>query len=120
MTKLLIKITPEVLERAKMCGIENTGENCAIAIAVRDIFPKAWIGRNLFFPFCDKSGGKSNTELDVDLPYEATRFITHFDSLTPLERVALPPFSFTVTLPDEVVERIDISQVWKSETLELV
>jgi hypothetical protein len=124
MTKLLIKITPEVLERAKMCGTkEQPGfrtKNCAIAIAIRDIFPDASAGIDAITLY----GNYNNRLPYIDISYSDKKrvqeFMVAFDSATPEQRPLLPPFSFTVELPDEVVERIDISDIDKSLTLELV
>lgn len=113
---LKITISKEVLECAKMCGTDDTGHNCAVALAVRDIFPLAWVRRTEINPFGIYEGYR------IKLPQDATDFIDEFDWLRnkPEQRPLLPPFSFTVELPDEVVERIDISDIEKSLTLELV
>ena len=39
-----IKITQEILERSKMCGIgTDVGFNCAISLAIRDVFPNSFV-----------------------------------------------------------------------------
>ena len=44
--KLEIKVTKEILSKSMFCAGESDyiQENCAFALAVRDIFPKARIG----------------------------------------------------------------------------
>jgi hypothetical protein len=111
---LLIKITPEVLERAKMCGTDEAKSyltNCAIAVAIRDVFPNA---KTTSFEIQDREIG-----LCIKHSKEVLAFIDLFDNTEPDDRPFLTPLSFTVELPDEVVERIDISDIEKSETLEL-
>lgn len=45
MTQLKITVTKEILEKSKNCGdAYGAGKNCAIALAVRDVFPMAWVG----------------------------------------------------------------------------
>lgn len=120
MTALLIKITPEVLERAKMCGTKECKravvKSCAIAEAIQNIFPKSNTSAHYIRVYLDDSADS----IMIDLPKIATDFILLFDKTTPHLRPLMTPFSFTVELPDEVVERIDISDVEKSLTLELV
>lgn len=125
--KIEIKITKEVLRRSMWCGVMDglRLENCVVAIAVRDIFPKALIGFN---GICS-TGWVSEDRIpdpDIELPLNATRFIRAFDSLeeTPELRLSLPEFSFEIDVPDEVIERIGINEakaiLEKSETLSLV
>lgn len=127
--KLTIKITKEVLKRSMYCGtstlwtckrsIHTVAENCAIAVAIRDIFPKAEV-RNRHIEI------SSVDEDDIALPLEATRFIEHFDHLNhcPEDRLKLPEFEFTVEVPDSIIDSIGIKEIHeiieRSETLELV
>lgn len=122
--RLLIKVTKEILEKSKMCGrkaSDNTGANCAIALAVRDVWPEAWvyhekIHTDLF--------GRGNAVF-IPLPYEAIAFIKHFDSLEidPEARTKMPPISFYVEVPESVIEEIGISEIERivanSNTLEI-
>lgn len=108
-TVLTITVTKEILERSKNCGILNDGtllsENCAISLAIRDIFPCAKIGDLDIFPF----------SIDVDhaipLPDIAKSFIWSFDHAAPEARVLMQPLSFDIELPDWVIEKIDISEL---------
>lgn len=117
--KLTIKITKEVLEKTKMCGkssgLELIAENCAIAYAIRRLFPKATVGPwNLFFDLATKT----------PLPLVAQSFIETFDYSSIEERLLLPEFSFDIEVPDSVIESIGIEQakeiISKSSTLELI
>lgn len=117
---LTIKITKEVLERSAGCGRINggglSGENCAVSLALRDILPKASVATEYIMPF-----GRFNVTGDlIQLSDEAINFIKIFDGALPSERLELQPFSFEITLPDSVIEAIEIGDVEKSETLELI
>ena len=107
MTKLKIKVTKEILERSKMCGWKNGNKdmstNCAIALAVRDVFPEARVGsRHLNY-----LGDENYTVL----PAIASNFITIFDNLSPKERVEMSELEFEVEVPDEVIEKINIEEL---------
>lgn len=122
--KLKIKITKQILEESKMCGVSNfigrVGEHCAIALAVREIFPKAVVGRREINPF----GFSKGIPTIIDLPDEATYFIDRFDRSTVEKRVALPEFEFEINIPEKVIESISLPEIEKiisnSETLELI
>jgi hypothetical protein len=117
--KLRINCTCESLKKSANCTI-NYGQNCWIAHAVIELFPHAEIGSIGIFPFFnldDKFGA-------IALPYNAINAIDEFDNSTPEERLQMSPFSFEIEVPDEVIERIGISQVneilSKSKNLERV
>ena len=117
--KILIKITKEVIERAMWCGTDGNplSTNCAIALAVIDLFPDAAIG----CPSFSLIDGHNST-----LPNIALDFIAQFDALseTPEERLKLSPIEFEIEVPNEVIESIGINQVYKvlseSKSLEMV
>lgn len=105
-TKLKIKVTKEILERSKMCGhtgnmLETIAENCAVALAVRDIFPNVWVER-----FYIKGLVKP-----ILLPGIATNFIISFDNTTSADRPNLPEIEFEITIPDAVLEQINIEEI---------
>jgi hypothetical protein len=117
--KLRINITKEIIKKAMWCNTSNgpfpIASNCAIAVAVRDIFPMAAVGPlDIFLGFI---GIK-----DVYLPLEAQNFIYEFDKLwiSPKKRLELDPISFEIDIPEEVISMINIEDIHKSETLELV
>lgn len=118
--RILVKVTKDVLERSKMCGIEKmqlcVPTNCAIAVALRDIFPYATIRRT----YANLIDGDYRT--NVMLPDCAVSFIDDFDSLTPQDRVNMQPFSFELEVPEYVIEKIGIGEIMKvlseSKTLE--
>lgn len=121
--KILIKITKEVLEKTKMCGIEGTNINqsCAIAYAVRELFPLARVGtREIAFdgrPPCDSL-------VTSTLSSSARWFISNFDNTTPELRPSLSEFSFEIEVPASVIDKIGIGEAYRvlseSKTLELV
>lgn len=117
---ILIKVTKEILEKSMYCGIGWGGgsiiENCAIAYAVREIFPGAQVGDGIYLY-------NMNAE-KIPIPVEAQGFIGKFDGLMPGDRVKMKPISFEIEVPSEVIDQIGIGDVYKilseSKTLELV
>lgn len=124
--KILIHVTKEMYKRAMMCGTSTNpnmliSENCAIALAVREIAPEAKVtGSEIIWSFYDSG----LPELYSHLPEQAKQMIQIFDSTSPMKRLDLPEFSFEVDFPDALVEKIGIEEVKaileKSETLEAV
>lgn len=121
MTQLKIKVTKEILERSKYCGFGAgpANENCAIALAVRDIFPLARIGSHFidFFPHINGIPG-------FVLPEMVFEYISTFDKTDPRIRPSLPEIEFTIDIPDAVIEQISIDEIRplliNHPTLELV
>ncbi len=114
--KLRIHVTKDVLKRSMMCGVDNLDTNCAIALAVREVFPRANVwSRNIWV-----ANGR------ILLPEVATKFIRRFDRLkfNPERRLKLHELSFDVLVPPSVIDAIGLAEVKaiveKSETLELV
>lgn len=123
--KVKVNVTPDVLERSKMCGVYKRykGDSCGVAIAIIDLFPSAQTGKNCIFLLSD--GPYTEDDLSkTSLPWEAQQFITKFDSLQPEERVLMSPFSFEIEVPEYVIDKIGISNIYKvlseSRTLEMV
>lgn len=122
--KIKIKVTKEVLSRAKYCGTEKQPgfiiKNCAIAVAIRDIFPDSTAGIDYITVYGIKTGSSSW----IDIPYidvnAVGRFIKLFDGTDPELRSNLDTFEFEVYLPENIVEAINIDDIHKSETLEAV
>ncbi|HEX8331898.1 MAG TPA: hypothetical protein VF622_04705 [Segetibacter sp.] len=103
--KLQINVTKEILEKSKNCK-EVPTHNCAIAIAVRDVFPSAKIYNTYLTPLKSSECWKG-----ISLPQEATMFIRDFDAAEPEERAAMNPITFEIDIPDEVIEKINIDEV---------
>jgi hypothetical protein len=106
---LTITVTKEILEASKNCGEEkpaSISESCAIAFAVRDIFPEATVTLKNIYPFLFSSS-------EILLPPVACEFIKTFDMSTPEERPLLPELSFDIEIPEDVIEQIDISEISK-------
>lgn len=65
--RLKIKITKDVINRAKYCGTEKqpgfVTHNCAIAVAVRDIFDDAQAGIDCITAYGIRSGIFNFTEI---------------------------------------------------------
>jgi hypothetical protein len=137
--KLKIKVTKEILERSAMCGYRDggpdniIGQNCAIALAVREIFPTAQVCSNFIrerwvpgtLEYClDNPEQTPECGWFIPLPENAKKFIRAFDIYGPSIRTSLPEIEFEITLTDEVLATINIDQVKEilksSTTLELV
>lgn len=126
--KLLIKITKKILERSANCGSgpdkSNLGTNCAIALAVRDIFPhanvKTWEILPVYYKY--ERINLDRRQFGIQLPEEASDFIRTFDHNTPEDRKIMSELEFEVDISDELINEItiDIDLINKSETLELV
>ena len=114
-TPLKIVITKVIIQRAKNCGSKNDadtiGNNCAVALALIDIFPGVYVSGCHIFPF--GMGCENEQRLSIPLPVIAQQFIKLFDGfrLTPKLRLLLPEFEFAIDIPDEVIEQINIDEV---------
>jgi hypothetical protein len=107
MIPLKITIDKAILYRSRDCGIWKDmygmpiiapSVSCAIAMAVRDIFPGAIVGKKkMMVPEGDKV-------YEVLLPKVASEFIVTFDKTGPNQRQDLPEFEFEVLIPDELIE----------------
>lgn len=117
--KLRISVTSEILEKSKMCGKgprktdrdKWIGYSCALSYAVLDIWPNAYV-----YPTHINVDGYSCTSKNtgpnkVYLPAEAIAFIKDFDHADPETRVNMQPISFEIDVPDEVINRINISEI---------
>lgn len=124
MYKLKIKVTKEILRKSMMCGTDgNTDgltQNCAIALAVREIFPRAMVNKMKIYL-------DSNFDAPtIQLSWRAWEFVLNFDSLarTPHLRLEMAELEFEVDLPQAVIDAVNISELEEtlktSETLELV
>src|SRR5688572_10299734 len=105
-TILKITVTKEILEKSKDCGYGGgpTPYNCAVALAVRDIFPRACVGGNFWSP--DQCVFDSYI-----LPAEAIGIINKFDLTEPDDRPNITPISFEIEIPDEVISQINIDEI---------
>lgn len=101
--KLKISVTKEILEKSHNCSETQVAMNCAIALAVRDIFPDACVGPIGIRPF--------SNQIAITLPKNARQFIGQFDSSTPEERMEMSPITFEIEVPDEVIELINIDEL---------
>lgn len=122
--KMKIKVTKEILKKSMWCGTIGLGgvtENCAVALAVRDIFPEATVW------YCTISTGP-RCQI-IQMPDEVAPFIINFDRLShaPEKRLELPELEFEIEIPDEVISKIGNGNIEEvktiirnSETLELV
>lgn len=131
--KIKVKVTEEILRESANYGTIHIGAteapygtigyslatNCAIARAIREIFPEASVGYAGIHPGLLKEG-----EPYIDLPMEAASLMIEFDISTPAQRREMTPAEFEIDVPSYVIHRIGISQVYKvlseSRTMELV
>lgn len=104
---LQITVTQEILDDSQTC--QYTPSHCAVARAVRTIFPHANV-----FPlggiFIDDESAnnycKNKSSTGIKLPLEAIEFIEKFDG-----GITVEPFSFEIDIPDSIVEKINIDEI---------
>lgn len=118
--KIKIKITKDVLRKSMYCGTDKTissrNSSCAFALAIRDIFPNASVDYSFIHPF-----GRHNAS-EIRIKHYQAAYLEVFDSMdsTPKIRLDLPELEFEIDLPQSVIDAINIDDIVKSETLELV
>lgn len=129
-TKLRISITQSILNKSAYCGhIKENGKyilsddesvdvstNCAIALAVRDIFPHAQVGAGRIRPFGDRPFSGCYSE--ILLPDIANCFIADFDNKLPPDRKKMGTLEFEVNVPDDVLQHAfpienDVKEIFK-------
>ncbi len=121
--KLKIKCGIESLERSLYC---SGGENCWIALAIRDIFPHAHVtARHIDTNYYLRGDGNlADDKNNIRLPEIARDMIFLFDHTLPSGRINLEPFEFTIEVPESVIEKIGLSEIERilseSKTLEKV
>jgi hypothetical protein len=117
-----IKVTKEILELSKECGAHNDfntiGKNCAIAIALKDIFPGVVVADYYIYPFGIDNKNKLD-DLRIVMPKIAQDFVKIFDSLSAIHKLRplLPEFEFEISIPDEIISQINIDEVRTSACL---
>ena len=110
-----IRITKGIIEHCKKCGTENNkweiGSNCAVAFALKDIFPDVYVTNYYIFPF--GIDAEKAEDMKIAMPVIAQQFIKLFDgfSLMPNLRPLLPEFEFSINIPGEVIDQINIDEV---------
>ena len=111
-----IKVTKEILESSRECGshndIERIGEKCAIALALKDIFPEVFVTGNYIYPLGIQESNQVD-DVKIAMPKVAQDFIRVFDSLCSRHkrRLLLPEFEFEISIPDEIISQINIDEV---------
>ncbi len=111
-----IKIDRHILKLSKECGTQNDtgtiGNTCAIALALKDIFPEVFISDYNIYPFGRDENNKTDN-LAMPLPKIARDFVRVFDSLSGVHnlRLLLPEFEFTIDVPDAVISEINIDEI---------
>ena len=130
---ITVKVTKEVLIRSALCGFGDKHpiiKHCAIAVALHQIFPNVTVHSEMM------EVREKGQVFYMKLPVIATTFIARFDQrvelvpgshdaeATAAQRIGMTPISFDINVPDELIGRIGISQVYKilseSKTLEHV
>lgn len=105
-TTLKIKVTKEILRKSAGCAYPKLENNCAIALAVREIFPKAKVESDYIFPF-----GRESYSTSIDLPTKAKNFIDKFDEKDFAARIKMRPIEFTISIPNKVINKINIDEL---------
>lgn len=111
MVRLKIKVTEDILDQSKYCEGEIQ-ENCAISLAIRDIFPNAQVEEKGIY--LDKGRWRDNfhnSDPDITLPKKAVLFIREFDCLDAIRRVNMRPIEFELQIPDRIINKINIDEL---------
>lgn len=147
--KLKIKITQEILNESADCGLvkekksgKKYNSNCAFALTFKEIFPFADVDREYISIYKTKNSRKPIVEIRT--PQAILNYIDNFDDCDMLKerktkglnenlsinnaiielRKGLPKKTFTLNIPDKVIDKINIDEVFeklkKSEILELI
>lgn len=122
MTTIQINITKDVLKQSMFCAVgpgkdKEVGKNCAIAVAIRSLFPNATIGSDKVYfnlqPNDINDGRILPSALQAILPYEASEFIAEFDVLkkAPEKRLLMKEISFPLEIPDSLIDDIGIEEI---------
>jgi hypothetical protein len=117
MYTLRIKITKEIMNKAIFCGLPlhtKVDENCAFAVALREIFPKAAVATEKAWLYGRSMDGmlwpQRRSGL-IDLPPAMSDFIRKFDFTTLGERVMMIGQEFDLELPDCIIDNINIDEI---------
>lgn len=119
------KLICDNLEQFPMLDIAS---NCAITLAVKELFPFATTSATYISPFYHlpwQKRGEFTRAYRINLPQEAIRFIGEFDKTKTIEeRINMDELEFEVEIEDQIIEQLpmpDLSEYLKeSKTLELV
>jgi len=116
MYKLRIRVTKEILRRSAHCEGKGIAANCAIALAVRDILPRAAVSNDHIFAFYYDEQGlvDPSVEYQIHLPKKARDFIFAFDRSNPQIRTQMQEMEFEVELPDAVIDKIGIAEATRA------
>lgn len=119
MYTLKIKITKEILFKSRLCNNDDgidicdpstwVGSSCAVALAIRDVFPTSYVSYVDIDPFYME--GRKNDVYKIYLPPTATTFIHTFDSLNANDRCNMPEIEFEISIPDEAIDLINIDEI---------
>lgn len=101
--QLKIKVTRKQIDG----GCRLNGRYCGIALAARDIFRQAHVTASSIRPFYYDD----DRYTEIPLPENAMRFIRDFDGTEYDKRPDLPELEFEITIPDEVIEKINIDEL---------
>lgn len=116
--KLEILINQDILNRSANC-VSFPGQNCAIGLAIFEIFGKksnvatdeiVILNEDLYK---GEIVLKSKIKAQIALPLKAQEFIDKFDESLPHQRKLMTPFAFEIEIPDNVVEMINIDEIYK-------
>lgn len=118
---MLIKvyITKDILMRSMNCIGNMVGQNCAVALAIYDLFGnRSWVSGDMIEIFeeplsVDPQAIVVKPMYTIPLPVEAQDFIEHFDNLIHKreQRLRMEEISFDIEVSDNVIDMINIDEV---------
>ena len=110
MVSLTMKITKDIYEKSKYCGLMVNGEvqsDCAIQTCIKQIFPNSLVEYDFIHVYLEND----EEPVLIDLPDVARDFIKVFDKSSPGERASMNELEFAIEIPDELLDRIDLSEI---------
>lgn len=107
--KVKVNVTKEILSDSSECNF-SPERNCMIAVAIIELFPDA----NVWNERANLLGYHSDCKFDrCLLPHIAIESIRIFDTSSPEQRLSITPFSFEIEVPEYVIEKIGLNQIYK-------
>src|SRR5438477_13005399 len=98
MASLNIKITKDIFEESKHCGLLVNGKvhsDCAIQACIKQILPNALVDFKFIYLYLDDK----EEPTVIDLPDTAKDLIKQFDESDPNERALMKELEFSIDIP---------------------
>lgn len=103
--KLKISVSKQDIMNSRFCTghHRSIATSCAIALALKHIWPNVFIGATAIFPRV-----LDDYKTCMSLPLNAKNFIYRFDNCSHEKRARMKPFEFEIEIADELINEINI------------